>query len=85
MVGVTRFELATSSSRTKRATKLRHTPKLAGFREPHVLSDGFKYKSGKGLEQTAQPTSQRLGGGVNIQDGNLGAAEQPDRRGAGRP
>ena len=27
MVGVTGFEPATSSSRTKRATKLRHTPK----------------------------------------------------------
>ena len=29
-VGVTGFEPATSSSRTKRATKLRHTPRAAG-------------------------------------------------------
>ena len=28
MVGVTGFEPATSSSRTKRATKLRHTPDM---------------------------------------------------------
>ena len=27
MVGVTRFELATSCSRSKRSTKLSHTPK----------------------------------------------------------
>jgi hypothetical protein len=29
LVGVTGFEPATSSSRTKRAAKLRHTPELA--------------------------------------------------------
>jgi hypothetical protein len=35
-VGVTGFEPATSSSRTKRATKLRHTP-LRRFREEPPL------------------------------------------------
>ena len=43
MVGVTGFEPATSSSRTKRATKLRYTPKISkdgasgGTRTPDLL------------------------------------------------
>ena len=38
MVEVTRFELATSSSRTKRATKLRHTSKNTAPRESGPLA-----------------------------------------------
>ena len=34
LVGVTGFEPATSSSRTKRATKLRHTPMVHKTRPP---------------------------------------------------
>ena len=49
MVGVTGFEPATSSSRTKRATKLRHTPLASAkashslaetLARPHIASDG---------------------------------------------
>ena len=37
LVGVTGFEPATSSSRTKRATKLRHTPLQGLFAEPPLV------------------------------------------------
>lgn len=39
MVGVARFELATSSAQVKRATKLRYTPIIVN--DPHLSSNAF--------------------------------------------
>ena len=69
LVGVTGFEPAASSSRTKRATKLRHTPPPPGVPE------------GPAVRQPAQHTgrSERLRPGCQRQQGGLGAAAEPDR------
>ena len=42
LVGVPRFELGTSSSQTKRATVLRHTPVPKGYHAPgRCVADGI--------------------------------------------
>src|SRR5690606_22867737 len=61
LVGVTGFEPATSSSRTKRATKLRHTPRIA---ESAYLSPPPEEKSVQYvviLRPRASATSPRAG------------------------
>jgi hypothetical protein len=41
LVGVAGFEPTTSSSRTKRATKLRYTPSVPSYRSPPLAGDKF--------------------------------------------
>jgi hypothetical protein len=53
VVGVTGFEPATSSSRTKRATKLRHTPRL--------LSLGESSPSASGPQTPFRPITRAIG------------------------
>jgi hypothetical protein len=78
LVGVTGFEPAASSSRTKRATKLRHTPWPAA----HIVMRAAMHETSRaGLpapNRVRTSAARRLGG--EGQQGRLGSAGEPHRR-----
>src|SRR4051812_32029824 len=76
MVGLTGFEPAASSSRTRRATKLRHSP-IAGPRTPSGSPAAATIPEGEGPLEIGPRTGRSVPGDQGEQAG-LGAAGDPD-------